>query len=147
MTSGSPAAHSTPDGDFGAAGLEPDAFRIKAHGDALGFEYLLNRGRHILVLARNQPRRHSPPRSPRAEAAVHLREFEADIAAADDDQMLRQRVELRESTCWSRWQTRSIPGMSGTSARPPTLMKMLLCGEPVRSHLTSCGETKRAWPR
>ena len=38
----------------------------------------------------------------RAEAAEHLGELEADIAAADDDQVLGQVVELEHASCWSR---------------------------------------------
>ena len=35
-----------------------------------------------------------------AEAAVHLRELEADVAAADDDQVPRQLVERQHRACW-----------------------------------------------
>ena len=49
----------------------------------------------------DQPRPHLDDRHLGAEAAVHLREFEPDIAAADDDQVPRQRVEREDRACWS----------------------------------------------
>ena len=36
----------------------------------------------------------------RPEAAVHLAELEADVAAADDDQVLRQEVDVHHATSW-----------------------------------------------
>ena len=62
-----------------------------------------------------------------AEAAVHLRELQPDVAAADHHQVLGHRVELRACAVLVRYGTASTPGMSGTRARPPTLMKMR-CG-------------------
>ena len=47
----------------------------------------------VLVLAPDQPRRHLDDRHLGAEAPIHLREFEADVAAADDDEMPRHAVE------------------------------------------------------
>src|SRR5215831_10687218 len=87
-----------PDSDFGAPGLKSDAFRVEAHGDALGFENLLNRSRHILILTRDQPGCLLDDGHRGAEAAVYLRELEADIAAAHYHQMLRKRVKL-ENRC------------------------------------------------
>src|SRR5246500_5803285 len=52
------------------------------------------RRRHVLVLMANEPRRHFDDRYLAAKAAVDLAEFEADIAAADNDQMLRQKVDV-----------------------------------------------------
>ena len=42
----------------------------------------------------NEPRRHFDDRYPAAKAAIHLAEFEADIAAADNDQMVRQKIDI-----------------------------------------------------
>ena len=39
----------------------------------------------------------------RAEAAIHLAELEADVAAADDDQMLGQKVDAPSWSNWSRY--------------------------------------------
>ena len=48
----------------------------------------------ILVFAANQPRSHLDDRDFAAEAPEHLPELEPDITAADDDQMLREEVDL-----------------------------------------------------
>ena len=45
---------------------------------------------NVLVFALDQPRPHFDDRDLAAEAAVHLSELQTHIAAADDDQMLRQ---------------------------------------------------------
>src|SRR5262249_49718926 len=50
------------------------------------------RTRVVLVLMENEPRRHFDDRYLAAKAAVHLAEFEADIAAADNDEMVRQKI-------------------------------------------------------
>ena len=71
-----------------------------ADRDAFGLEDLAHRLRDVLVFAADQPRRLLDDRHLGAEAAVHLRELEADVAAADDDQMPRQRGRARASTCW-----------------------------------------------
>ena len=103
MTTGAPDAQSSPTAISAPRGSNRMHSAFEAHGDALGFENLLDRGRYVLVLARDQPRRllHDGHRG--AEAAVHLRELEADIAAADHDQMFAAACRARESTCWSRW--------------------------------------------
>jgi hypothetical protein len=48
---------------------------------------------NLLVFVRDKPRRHLDDRDGAAEAAVHLAEFETDVAPADDHQMARQGVE------------------------------------------------------
>ena len=50
-TSGSPVAQSTPTAMSGAARREADAFGVEPDRDALGFEDLADRVRHLLVLA------------------------------------------------------------------------------------------------
>ena len=50
---------------------------------------LANRFRDFFVLARDEARALLDDRHLRAEAAVHLRELQPDVAAADDDQVLR----------------------------------------------------------
>ena len=64
------------------------------------FEDVGDRGRDVLVLARDQARRHLDDRDLAAEAAEHLREFEADVAAADDDQMRAAGSRHPSSSCW-----------------------------------------------
>src|SRR6516165_1632165 len=94
-------------GDFGGAGGaidlgddlvaapgEADAFGIQPDVDALALDDVLDRRRQILVLMANQPRRHFDDRYLAAKAAVHLAEFKADIAAADNDEMVRRKIDV-----------------------------------------------------
>ena len=52
----------------------------------------------------------------RAEAPVHLRDLEADVAAADDDQVLGQHVEAIIEVLVSTG-TAAIPGQAGNVRR------------------------------
>ena len=74
--------------DLVAALNEADAFGIQPDLDALALDDVFDRRRHVLVLMANQPRRHFDDRYLAAKAAVHLAEFEVDIAAADNDEMV-----------------------------------------------------------
>ncbi len=73
-----------------------DAFRAGAHIDPLAFQNLADRLRDILVFTGDKPRVHLDDRHFGAEPPVHLCEFEPDIAAADDDEMLRHPVECQD---------------------------------------------------
>ena len=75
------------------AGLTAGALHREVERDALALEDRLHLARDLGVLARDQPVAVLDHRDARAEAAVHLRELEADVAAAGDDQVLGQRVE------------------------------------------------------
>jgi hypothetical protein len=48
----------------------------------------------VVLRTLDTPRRHLDDRYLAAKAAVHLAEFEADIAAADNDQMLWQKIDV-----------------------------------------------------
>ena len=61
--------------------------------DALALEDALDLGRDLVVLAGDQPVAVLEHRDARAEAPVHLRELQADVAAADDQQVLGQEVD------------------------------------------------------
>src|ERR1700757_3180968 len=80
--------------DLVAALGEADAFGIESDLDALALDDVFDRRRHVLVLVANEPRRHFDDRYLAAKAAVHLAEFEADIAAADNDEMVRQKIDV-----------------------------------------------------
>src|SRR5215471_360928 len=80
--------------DFVAALGEADTFGIEPDLDSLALDDVFNSRRHVLVLMANEPRRHFDDRYPAAKAAVHLAEFEADIAAADNDEMVRQKIDI-----------------------------------------------------
>src|SRR5438067_4569684 len=72
---------------------QANAFGAGAHGDGLRLEDSADRLRDVLVLARHESRLHLDDRHLAAEAPVHLPEFKADIAAADDNEMLGKPVE------------------------------------------------------
>src|SRR5438105_2605694 len=74
-----------PDGNAFCMRRQPDAFGAGAHGDAFALKDLADRLRDVLILAADETRCHFDDRHPGAEPPVYLREFEADIAAADDD--------------------------------------------------------------
>ena len=65
----------------------------KWNATPFALEDRLHLARDLGVLARDQPVAVLEHRDARAEAPVHLRELEADVAAAGDDQVLGQRVE------------------------------------------------------
>ena len=65
--------------------------------DALVLEDLLDGGRNVLVLTGCQPRPLLDDGDLGTEAPVHLGELERDVAAADDDEMFRQRVQVEDS--------------------------------------------------
>ena len=72
---------------------QADALGARAHRDALGQQDAPDRLGHVLVLAGDEPRHPLDHGHARAEAPVHLRELEADVAAADDHQVRRHPVE------------------------------------------------------
>jgi len=76
-----------------------------------------------------------------AEAAVHLRELETDVAAADHDEVRRQDVELHDRLAGEK-RCAGEPGIGGTTGRAPILRKMR---SPVTSRSATrsvCGSTK-----
>src|SRR5262249_24716721 len=80
--------------DLVAAFREADAFGIQPNIDDLELDDVLDRRRHVLVLLANEPRRHFDDPYLAAKAAVHLAEFEADIAAADNDEMVLLQIDV-----------------------------------------------------
>ncbi len=82
------------DGDSPIVARKTDAGGVEAKLDALLGHDLGDGGGDILVLARDQPRRHLDDGDLAPEAAKHLAEFETDIAAADDNEMLRQEIHI-----------------------------------------------------
>ena len=65
--------------------------------DAFVFEYFPNGVRHILVFASDQAIATFDDGHPAAKSPVHLPEFQPDIAAADDDQMHRQKIDFHHA--------------------------------------------------
>ena len=85
------------DADAAVALVQRRHCGVQPEGDAFAFEHRLDRGRDFLVLARDDARRHLDDRDAAAEAPVHLRELEADVAAADDDQVLGQEIDVHHA--------------------------------------------------
>ena len=85
------------DCDTVAVALDGDALGVQTDCDPFLLENLPDRIGHIFVLARDEALGHFDDGHFAAEATVHLREFESDIAAADDEQMIRQKVHLHHA--------------------------------------------------
>ena len=73
-----------------------DALCIRANGNALAFQDASDFEGDILVLARDQARRHLDDGHLGAKPPIHLRELEADIASAHDDEMPGHGVERQD---------------------------------------------------
>src|ERR1700722_8232875 len=71
---------------------QANAFRLEVDLDAFRFEDLENSGGDAFIFAMNEARPHFDDGDLAAEAPVHLAEFEADVAATHDHQMLREKV-------------------------------------------------------
>ena len=85
------------DADIGASRLEADAFGAQPDLDALGFEDRLHRNRDVRVLAMDQPVGHLDHGDLGPEPPIDLGELESDVAPADDHQMARQLIELKQA--------------------------------------------------
>jgi hypothetical protein len=79
-----------------AAPCEADAFGTKTNVDSLCLENVPHSRGHILVLAVDKTRSLLDDGHLAAEAAVHLRKLEADVTAADDDEVMRQDIEIQQ---------------------------------------------------
>ena len=97
------------------------------------------------VLAADQPRPLLDHRDLGAEAAEGLGELEADVAAADHDEVAGQRVEGEELGCRGSAR-RARPAGRGRPARAPTLRKMRSAASARSPTATSRGPVRRAWP-
>ena len=115
-----------------------EACRVEPEGNTLGFENSLYRRGHVLVFARDHSRAHLDHRDAAAEATVHLREFEADVAAADNDQMFRQEVDVHHARVG---QVRHITeaGHVGDRRAAADVDKHLSGFEQIVVTLTACG--------
>src|SRR5438046_2739359 len=66
--------------------------------NTLGLQDFTNRGRNVFVLTCNQPRSDLDDGHFAAKTPKHLSEFDADITAAQDDQVARQKVDIHHGT-------------------------------------------------
>ncbi len=121
-----------------AVGIEPDF-------DALGFQYLPHCLRHILIFALDQARTFFDDGHPGPKAPVHLAKLEADVAAANDDQVLRQEIHVHHARVG---EVRYLiqPGHGRDQGAAADVTK--ICPASSRSPLTRtpCALSKRAWP-
>ena len=85
------------DDDALALFIQLHALRVRAQADALALEDRADLGGDVIVLARQQLRHSLDHRHLGAEAPVHLREFQPDIAAADDHQVRRPEIHLHDA--------------------------------------------------
>src|SRR5688572_20934415 len=82
------------DGDTVVALRQGYAFRIQSNLYPLSFQNFAHGFRNIFVFTPNQTRSHLDYRDVAPEAAIHLTEFQPDITSADDDETLRQEVDI-----------------------------------------------------
>src|ERR1700745_1160541 len=79
---------------FVAAFFKADAFSVQAGLDAFAFENCFDVFGNVFVFTFNQSRRHLHNGDLAAEAAVHLSKLQSYVAAADDDQVFRQKIDV-----------------------------------------------------
>ena len=133
------AADGHADRHLAAAALDPGRIGIGQDPDALVLEDLADRLRDVLVLARDQLAVALDDRHLAAEAAVHLAELEADVAAAQDHEVLGQEVDRHHRGVVEIGHGRRCPAIGGMAARPPTLMKICSASSSSSPTATSLG--------
>src|SRR4029453_2368930 len=77
---------------FVAAFFKADAFSAQTHLDVFAFENCFDVFGNVFVFTLNQSRPSLHNRDLTAEAAIHLSKLQSYVAAADDDQVLGQKV-------------------------------------------------------
>src|SRR5215470_11222910 len=80
------------DHDTAAALCKGNAFRIQPNLYPLRFHDLAHSLRDIFIFAADQPRPHLHDGDLASKAAKHLAEFQTDVTSADDDEVLRQKI-------------------------------------------------------
>src|SRR6516164_1160541 len=74
--------------------FKADAFSAQTNLDTFAFENCFDVFENVFVFTLNQSRRHLDNGDLTAEAAVHLSKLQPNIAAADDDEVLGQKVHV-----------------------------------------------------
>src|ERR1700758_1961006 len=82
-----------PNDDALAAFRDSDAGSVDPYTHTFTLQDPADRRGDVRVLALDQSRTHLDDRPLAAEASIHLGEFEPDIAASDDHQMPRQKID------------------------------------------------------
>ena len=124
-----------------------DAFGLHTEGDAFFFQDRLDGLGNVRIFPGDEVRTLLDDRHLGSEAAVHLGEFQPDIAAADDDQMLGQEVDVHHGRVGEV--AHSVDARHGRHVGAAADIDEDALGAESVSPLTatSCGETKAAWPR
>ena len=141
----------------GAVDADRDAVGMRREADAFGVECgprCLRASRISRIAAETSSSSRPISRGPisttvtsRAEAAEHLREFEPDIAAADDHQVPRHAVELQHRACWSDTATSIDAGHVGHERAAADIDEDARRRSAARRRpAPSCGDSNRAWP-
>jgi hypothetical protein len=113
---------------------EADAFGVETDFHALVFEDLADRVADVFILAADEPRSPLNQCHVAPEAAIDLGKLEADVAAADHDQVLRQFVELEQSGAGQVIDL--VEPRQVRHARPgPDVQKDLLGAQKLLTHL------------
>ena len=102
-------------------------------------------GRDIFIFTLDQLRALLDDGDFAPESAVHLREFQADVAAAYDDKW-RGRKSMSMMELLVRYRTWSIPGISGTTRATAYVDEYSLRLSLSEPTLTSWEDSKEAWP-
>ncbi len=131
--------------------LDDDLRAALFHGHALGAGFdddafvaqdLRHPLRHVGVLARDDARHLLDDRDPRPEPPVHLAELETDVAAADDDQVLGEKVDVHHRRVGQkrdvvetrhRRHERAAADIDEDSARPAAGRRSRAPPSPIRS--------------
>src|SRR5262249_15409014 len=91
------------DRDATVVSCERYAFGVQAKLDALKLHDLLNGFRNVLVFAADQAWAHLDDCDFAAEAPVHLTEFQTDVAAADNDEVFGQKINIHHRGVVEKW--------------------------------------------
>ena len=83
-----------PNGDAAIAFRQRDTFRIQPDVYALSLQDFAHSLGNVFVLPSNQARSHFHNRDCAPEAAIHLGKFQSNITSTDDDEVLRQEVDI-----------------------------------------------------
>ena len=122
---------------FAALG-KADALRVHADADLLARQDLLNGRGHIFVFPLHQPRPHFQDGDPASKTPEHLAELQADIAAAHNDQVSGEEVDVHHGTV-SEIRDLIQSGHLRHYRAPAHVDEDPLGGEPVRSNADLLG--------
>src|SRR5438552_18923554 len=91
------------DGDTSFMFSKRDTLRIQPNPYSFSLQDFTHGVRNIFVFPPNQAWSHLYNRDFAPEAAIHLSEFQPDIRAANDDEILRQKIDLHHRGDGKKW--------------------------------------------